>query len=105
MWTEIKQRFLKFEAAHGLVLLILCVLVLLVAIFSLEHIFQAFAIAFGIGVGMESVRKIFYNPVKKAATLKTARDAYIAANIPPTPTPAATSSPTIVSSGNANVAQ
>lgn len=77
IFTEMKQRFIKFDTLHGLYLLPLSIIGLYVAIFHLEYVLHALAaIIFSYGL-VESIRLIFYNPVKKEALKVVRRDHYI----------------------------
>jgi hypothetical protein len=78
--TELGQRLLKFEALHGLYLVPLSLAGMYVALFHLEYVLHALAaVVFTYGL-VEGLRKLFYNPVKKAALEELAKQKYMANN-------------------------
>lgn len=77
LFTEMKQRLIKFETLHGLYLVPLSIIGLYVTIFHLEYVLHALAaIIFCYGL-IEGLRKICYNPVKKEALKVLRRAKYI----------------------------
>ena len=79
--SDLKQRLLKFEAAHGLLMVIAAIVGLLVTFWHLEYVLHALAVLlFGITF-FWGLYKIFYNPVKKEALKVIAREKYIAEKI------------------------
>lgn len=81
MWTkqELKERFLKLEAAHGVLMAFAGLGVLGIAYYYKQFIEDAIALTIGGGLIFWGAYKFFYNPVTKAATLKVAVNEKLAA--------------------------
>lgn len=70
MWTnlktEMKERFLKFETAHGLFLVPAGILVMVVCVFYTQFILHALAFIIGGSATIYGLYAIFHNPIRKA---------------------------------------
>lgn len=85
--TDLKQRFLKFEAVHGLYKIPLGGLLIYVgainipylqAMLQLQFVLHDLAIFIGVKSVVEGLHDVLHNPVKKEALKVINRDKYIA---------------------------
>lgn len=85
-FTDLKQRFLKFDVIHGLykiplgIILIWCAgsnLPYLAAMLQIQYSIHDIAIFIGLKSLIEGLHDLFHNPVKKNAKMVMARNKYI----------------------------
>ena len=100
MWqkflTDAKERFLKFQTAHGIFLVPAGILVLVVCVFYTQFILHAMAFIIGGSAVIYGLYAIFHNPIKKAINTEAliiARKTAVDANFAPTETPIQSTNP------------
>lgn len=77
MWNELKERFLKFEALHGLYWIPSGVAGIYTILFHMEFIFHVMGIWLCIFLILEGLYKLLYNPAKKKAAISRKADKYM----------------------------
>lgn len=82
LWTELKDRFLKFETLHGLYWIPTGIIGIYVVLFHIEYVIEVAAIWLFIFLILEGLYKLLHNPVKKQAAITRKAKAY---SVPPTP--------------------
>jgi hypothetical protein len=87
MWQaflqDAKERFLKFETAHGIFLVPAGIITLLVCVFYTQYILHAMAFIIGGSAIIYGLYAIFHNPIKKAINTEALKIARLTQVIPP----------------------
>ena len=83
-WQELKDRFLKFEAIHGLYWIPTGIIGLYVVLFHIEYVIEVAAVWLFIFLILEGLYKLLHNPIKKQAAINAKAKAYTAPPAPPT---------------------
>lgn len=78
IWTDVKQRLLKVEALHGLYWIPAGLFMLWAAYYALQYVITIAAVAGGLYLVIEGIRKLVRNPVKAAVALDNAKDKLVA---------------------------
>lgn len=87
LWTEIKDRFFKFETIHGLYWIPTGIIGLYVVLFHIEYVIEVAAVWLFIFLILEGLYKLLHNPIKKQAAINAKAQAYT----PPPASPGASS--------------
>lgn len=87
LWTELKDRFLKYETIHGIYWIPTGIIGIYVVIFHIEFAIEVAAIWLFLFLIIEGFYKLFHNPIKKQAAITRKTKDYMpgANHAPPAP--------------------